>query len=205
MAGPMRGLAILAASLAFTGCAEPGGSPITLPDGSAAMRWGDGEYGLVLVHDAGRAAADWAAQAQAFAANGMTVVAVEPDDAGAVLVAMHELRDEARLERVALLGAGAGAGVALAAARAEPELVDQLIVISASGAASDLGVFPKLFVASEDGAAAADAERMAEEAPGDWNAVYLAPGDASGQDLLNDESAGAGTMEAIVMRLEERR
>jgi pimeloyl-ACP methyl ester carboxylesterase len=126
-------------------------------------------------------------------------------EAAAVLVAMHQLRDEAGLERVALLGAGAGAGVALAAARAEPELVDQLIVVSASGAASDLGVFPKLFVASEDEAAAADAERMAEEAPGDWNAVYLGPGGASGQALLSDSGSGTETMEAIVMRLEERR
>jgi len=201
----MRGLAILAASLTFTGCATPGGSPITLPDGSAALRWGDGEYGLVLVHDAGRAAADWAPQAQTFAANGMTVLAVEQAEAAAVLVAMHQLRDQGGLERVALLGAAAGADVALAAARAEPELVDQLIVISASGAASDLGVFPKLFVASVDEAAAADAERMAEEAPGDWNAVYLAPGGASGQALLIDGDGGMDTMDAIVMRLEERR
>ena len=201
----MRGLAILAASLAFSGCAATAGSPITLPDGSAALRWGDGEYGLVLVHDAGRAAADWAPQAQAFAANGMTVVAVEPADAAAVLVAMHQLRDEAGLERVALLGAGAGAEVALAAARAEPELVDQLIVISASGAAADLGVFPKLFVASEGEAAAADVERMADEAPGDWNAVYVAPGEASGQALLSDGDNGTDALEAIVMRLEERR
>jgi pimeloyl-ACP methyl ester carboxylesterase len=159
----------------------------------------------VLVHDVDRVAADWAPQAQTFAANGMTVLAVEAGEAATVLAAMRQLRDEASLERVALLGAGSGASVALAATRAEPDLVDQLIVISATGDASDLGVFPKLFVASEGEAAAADAERMAEESPGDWNVLYLASGSASGLGLLEDGEAGAATLEAIILRLEERR
>lgn len=203
MAGPMRGLAILAVSLALAGCGAPSGSPITLADGTAVRSWGDGGYGLVLVHDADRAPTDWALQAETFAAKGMRVMAVESAEPDAVLAALRALDD--RVDRVALLGAGAGADVALAVARAEPELVDQLIVISATGDASDLGVFPKLFVASEGEAAAADAERMAEEAPGDWNALYLASGSASGQALLGDGEAGSATMDAIVLRLEERR
>ena len=58
------------------------------------------------------------------------------------------------------------------------ELVDQLVVIIAEGDATTLGVFPKLFVASEGEPAVGDAERMADEAQGDWNALYLAPGAA---------------------------
>ena len=76
--------------------------------------------------------------------------------------------------------------------------------LSASGDASGLGVFPKLFVASEGEVAAADAERMVEEAPGDWNAIYLAEGDASGRGILTGDGAEEA-MEAIIQRLDERR
>jgi pimeloyl-ACP methyl ester carboxylesterase len=203
MDGPMRGLAILAASAALVACGAPSGSATTLADGTAVRTWGDGDYGLVLVHDTDRGAADWATEAEAFAANGMTVMAVESAEPDAVLAALREL--SGRVDRVALLGAGAGAGVALDASRREPDLVDQLIVISAEGSAADLGDFPKLFVASEDEPASADAERMAGEAPGDWNALFLAPGSSSGQALLSDGEAGASTMDAIILRLEERR
>jgi pimeloyl-ACP methyl ester carboxylesterase len=205
MPGPMRGLAVLALLVTMGGCAPPGGSPINLPDGSAARTWGDGEYGVVLVHDTDRDAAAWAPQAEAFASNGMRVVAVEPAEADVVVAAMRHLRDDEGLERVALLGAGSGATVAIQAALGEPELVDQLIVVSALGSAAELDVFPKLFVASEGEGAAADAERMAAEARGDWNALYLAPGSASGQALLADGEAGEEAMEAVILRLEERR
>ncbi len=57
--------------------------------------------------------------------------------------------EDAGLDRVALLGAGDGASVAMQAALDEPDLVDQLVVISAGGDAAALDVFPKLFVASE--------------------------------------------------------
>ena len=73
------------------------------------------------------------------------------------------------------------------------------------GDAAALDVFPKLFVASEGETAAGDAERMADESRGDWNALFLAPGQASGQALLSDEAGGEPAMDAIVARLEERR
>jgi pimeloyl-ACP methyl ester carboxylesterase len=206
----MRWLGRLAAPAALAavvvgGCGAPAGSPIDLPDGSAALRWGDGPYGLVLVHEAGMDAASWGTQATAFAAKGMTVVAVETATPEAVVAALRTLLDDSGLERVALLGAGDGARVAMEAALDEPDLVDQLVVISGDGNAAELGVFPKLFVASEGEPAAAAAERMADEAQGDWNALYLAPGDASGQALLSDATGGEATMEAIIARLEERR
>jgi pimeloyl-ACP methyl ester carboxylesterase len=205
----MRRLAALAvpavvAVVVLGGCGAPSGSPIDLPDGSAARRWGDGPYGLVLVHDQGLDAASWDAQAATFAGKGMTVLAVESATPDAAVAALRSLLGDG-LDRVALLGAGDGAGVAMQAALDEPDLVDQLVVISASGDATALDVFPKLFVASAGDPGAGDAERMADESRGDWNALYLAPGEATGQALLSDETGGEPAMEAIVARLEERR
>lgn len=205
----MRGLAALAASAALAGslgaCGGPSASAMDLPDGTTALRWGDGPYGLVLVHDQGRDAASWAPQAATFAAKGMTVVAVESATADSTVAALRALLEGSGLDRVAMLGAGGGSTAAMQAALDAPDLVDQLVVISADGDAAALDVFPKLFVASEHEPAAAAAERMADEARGDWNALYLAPGAASGQALLSDEEGGEPAMEAIVERLEERR
>lgn len=195
----------LVAVVALGGCGAPSGSPMDLPDGSVALRWGDGPYGLVLVHDAGLDASSWAPQAATFAGKGMTVLALESATPESVVAGLRSLLDGAGLKRVALLGAGDGAAVAMEAALNEPDLVDQLLVISAVGDAAALAVFPKLFVASEGEPAAGDAERMADEARGDWNALYLAPGNASSQALLSDETAGGPAMEAIIARLEERR
>ena len=86
--------------------------------------------------------------------------------------------------------------------------IDQVITIS--GALSDLdladlGEPPKLFTAAEgDVAAAAAAERMTNDAAGEWNALFLAPGEAHGQAILDSEG-GPALVEAIVARLEERR
>jgi pimeloyl-ACP methyl ester carboxylesterase len=184
-------------------CGPLAGSPVELPQGLEARSWGDGPYGLVLVHDGGRDAASWSAQAEAFAECGMTVLAVEEVGADAVVVAIAWLRG-AGLERVALLGAGDGAVPAMAVGAEHPELVDQLIVLSAGGEVAELGDFPKLFVASQGEPGAVDAERMAAEAKGDWNALFLAPGDATGQAIFSGEG-GPATLEAVLRRLEERR
>ncbi|HEX6474079.1 MAG TPA: alpha/beta hydrolase, partial [Candidatus Limnocylindria bacterium] len=113
----MRGLVVIAvpvllAAVALAGCGAPAGSPMDLSDGSTAQRWGDGPYGLVLVHEAGLDAASWSTQATAFADKGMTVVAVETATPEAVVAALRALLDDSGLERVALLGAGDGSRVA---------------------------------------------------------------------------------------------
>lgn len=194
----MKGLLWLALAFSLAGC---GG--VTLADGSAARQWGDGPYGLVLVHESGADADSWAGPAGAFADDGMTVLAVEDASPGAVVAAIEHLRAAGR-ERVALLGAGGGGTAAMEVGRERPELVDQLITVSTTGETSDLGVFPKLFVASEGEAAAAELEDMTARAPGDWNALFLAPGSASGQAILEGEN-GAEALAAIIRRLEERR
>ncbi|HET6380110.1 MAG TPA: alpha/beta hydrolase [candidate division Zixibacteria bacterium] len=197
-----RGLllaALAAGALVSAGCAPT----LTLPDGSAARSWGDGPYGVVVVPDAGRDPGSWEAVATEWADEGMSVLAVAERTPEAVVAGVAYLRGQG-VERVALVGAGAGAEAVMEVGRTRPELVDQMIVLSATGSASELGPFPKLFVASEGEPAATDAERMAEEAPGDWNALYLAGGDASGQELLEGDGA-AETLEAIRQRLEERR
>lgn len=197
--------AVALAVMLLAGCsATPAGSQLSLPEANGALAWGDGPYGLVLVPDDGNDAASWDAEARTFADDGMSVVAVATPDAAATVAALRYLLEERGLERAALLGAGAGAGVALAVAADQPQLVDQLIVLSATGDVSRLGELPKLFVASSGEAAAADALRMTNESTGQWNEAYLAEGSASGQAILDGEG-GAGAMEAILRRLDERR
>ncbi len=191
--------------LALAGCATApaDGSPYPLLDGDSARRWGDGAYGVVLIPDDAGGAASWAATARVLAAEGMTIVAIDGPDAAVAEAAIRGLRAEG-IERVAVMAAGAGSNAAFALGVSQPELIDQLITLSARGNVSRLGVFPKLFVASEDEGAAAEAERMTARAPGDWNALFLAKGDATGLGILEGEGA-ADARDAIAQRLEERR
>lgn len=206
MAGPMRLLpVVLAAVLGLAACSMSSGERVTLSDGSDALRWGDGPYGLVLVHDEGADAVSWETQAIVFADEGMTVLAVEASAADAIVAAIGQLRDEVGLERVAVLATGSGSEASIVVGRERPELVDQLILISPTNEdVAELGPFPKLFVASEGEVAAAAIDEMAERAPGDWNDVYLAPGAASGLAIFDGEG-GAATLEAVLQRLGERR
>jgi hypothetical protein len=207
---PMR-LSALAAStlLALTGCGATDITPalpadvVQLAGAGDALAWGDGPYGLVLLHGAQYDAASWEPQARVFAEDGMRVLAtaeVSPDVLRAAIAYLHG----EGIPRVAVLAASAAATAALEVGRASPELIDQLIVLSGTGEAGDLGVFPKLFAASEDEPVAIDAERMADEAPGDWNVVVLVPGDAHGQAIFNGDG-GDELMEALLRRLAERR
>jgi len=199
---------LLGLALGACGASTPSASAvaatISLANGSAALLWGSGQYGVVLVHGAVYDAASWGAQAQTFAEHGMTVLAVEQADAESVGAAIGYLRDDRGLPRVAVLGASAGSAAALAVGRDQPELVDQLILLSGGGDVASLGDFPKLFAASQGEPAASEAERMAADAPGDWNALYLAPGSAHAQAIFGSEG-GSALLDALVARLEERR
>lgn len=168
---------------------------VALPDGTAARAWGDGSYGVVLVGEG------WDPVAAELALHGMRLLSVAPDALRPGITWLHD----AGLDRVAVVAVGdAGVDAAFAVGIDAPELVDQLITISARGDAASLGVFPKLFVASEGEDAAADATEMAAAAAGDWNAELLVPGDASGLDILDGEG-GEELIDGILRRLEERR
>jgi hypothetical protein len=168
---------------------------ISLADGTAARSWGDGPYGVVLVGDG------WEPVAAELALHGMRLLAVAPDALRAGITWLHD----AGIDRVAVVAVGdAGVEAAFAVGTDAPELVDQLITVSARGEVARLGVFPKLFVASEGEAAAADATEMAAAAAGDWNAELLVPGDASGLSILDGPGAEA-FLDGLLRRLEERR
>ena len=50
---------VLVALLLLAACGGPTGTGLQLPDDPAALSWGDGPYGLVLVPDQGNDAASW--------------------------------------------------------------------------------------------------------------------------------------------------
>lgn len=172
---------------------------VPLPDGGAARAWGDGEYGVALVGEG------WeeAGVPQELALERMRAVvapAASPESLRATIEALHG----EGVERVAVMAVGAGVEAALSLGASMPALVDQLIVVSGSGEVGELGEFPKLFVASASEPLAGEAERMADEAPGAWNAVLLTPHAGTGLEVLVDPASGE-LADGILRRLEERR
>jgi hypothetical protein len=168
-----------------------------LPHGAGARAWGNGPYGVVLVGGA------WDAVAEELARNGMRAVVPDAHDAAALRSAIVALHD-AGVERVAVVAVDDGVRAAFEVGTNEPELVDQLITVSAAGNVSPLGVFPKLFVASQDEPAGNAATEMAMDAHGEWNLELLVPGDASGLAILDGPGADE-LLDGVLRRLEERR
>jgi len=203
-------LALAAALALVAGCGPrtDGATTVTLADGSTALVWGDGAYGVVLVPGEGEAPADWSALATEIAANGMTAVAVDPDGVGADrLDAASTWLSERGIERVAFIASlRSGAETIVALARGGGD-TDQLILISADLSDEELAALgepPKLFVAAEDDITASAAVHMTETAAGTWNALLLVPGAHSGLAIL-DAEGGPALVEGVVARLEERR
>jgi hypothetical protein len=194
------------------GCApspSEAGVSLTLADGSTALTWGDGEYGVVLVVDEGEAPEDWAALATEIAANRMTVVA--PDKAGVSadrLAAAAASLTDGGIERVAYVASGAQGGTLVAALAESGGVVDQLILVSGDLTGAQLvglGEPPKLFVAAEgDATGAAAAEAMTDAASGTWNDLLLVPGSSRGAQILAGDGADE-LISGVVARLEERR
>jgi hypothetical protein len=206
-------VAVLGASGFLAACASPtpsdGGTQVTLPDGSLGLRWGDGEYGVVLVADTGDTLAGWAPLATEIAAHRMTALAVDVTDAtGDRLAAAAEWLTDNGAERFAFVASGhLGPELLVAYAHADGT-IDQLITISGDLSdldLADLGEPPKLFTAAEgDASAVAATHRMADQAAGEWNALLLVPGNAYGQAIL-DSGGGPDLVAGVVSRLEERR
>ncbi|WP_370287698.1 hypothetical protein [Nocardioides sp.] len=190
----------VAASASSSGSA---GSATTMQritiDGSPALRWGDGAYGVVLAHGASYDAISWRRQARAIAAAGNTVVAVEDISPDAIAAAVRFLQDDGH-PRVALVGASAGADATLALARAQPDLPDQLILLSPTVPVDGLGSEPKLFIASRDERVGGVSPELARTAPGSQNRAIVLPGKAHAQAIFRGPR-GAEVLQTIIDRL----
>ncbi len=196
-------LTFCAVALAGCGTDEPvavdsSDAPTKVAD-TDVTTWGDGGYGVVLAHGAAFDAASWEAQAIAIADQGTTVVAVEDISTESLQAAVQSLQIDG-IGDVALVGGSAGADAILALASAEPEVGDQLILISANTTAELAGEQPKLFVASQDEPGAEVSTQLAESAAGGDNAVELRPGSAHAQNIF-DTDQGDALLELILDRI----
>lgn len=167
--------------------------------GSSALRWGEGDYGVVLAHGAAFDAASWEKQAVAIADQGATVIAVENIDPDSIRAAVKQLQGE-EVADVALVGGSAGADAILDLVSREPGLADQLILLSPNATVDGLGDEPKLFVASKDEPVAHVSTELAESSPGNENEVKILPGSAHAQNIFATDLAGP-VLEAMLERL----
>lgn len=171
-------------------------------DVGEALLWGDGDSGVVLAHGAAFDAESWTDQATQIAAEGTTVVAVEDISPEGIEAAVTYLKDERGIAGVALIGASAGEDGILDLVSQQPDLPDQLIVLSPNSVVDGLGVSPKLFIASEDEPVADVSTEMADTAEGDDNEAIILPGSAHAQNIFDTDQAEP-TMTAILDRLNE--
>lgn len=200
-------LAVLVASCASggagSGAGGDGGSTgerVAVAD-DEALRWGDGAYGVVLAHGAAYDAASWEQQATAIADQGATVLAVESIEPDAIAAAARRLQSEGVAD-VALVGASAGADAILDLVSGQPDLPDQLVLLSPNGTVEGLGDQPKLFIASQDEPVADVSTELADSAPGSRNETLLLPGSAHAQAIFDGAQADAATG-ALLRRLRE--
>jgi pimeloyl-ACP methyl ester carboxylesterase len=197
----LRTVTALAAVVLVAACgAGTSGEEIEV-GGSTALTWGDGPYGVVLAHGASYDAASWEKQATAMAEQGVTVIAVEDIAPAAIAAAVAQLQADG-IADVALVGGSAGADAILSLATTEPDLADQLILLSPNTMVDDLGEQPKLFIASEDEPLAEVSRRLADSAAGGDNDVVMLPGSAHAQGIFDSEH-GDRTMALILDRLAE--
>lgn len=192
------------ASVERSGGESPSGGERVEIGGAEAIVRGEGGYGVVLSHGAAYDAASWDDQAGEIAENGFVTLSVEDTSTESVTAAAEYLADERGVEGVALVGASAGTSGVFGAAEENPDITDQIIVLSGSGDVSGLGEVPKLFVASEGEGLADTAREMAEEAPGSENEALILPGSAHAQAIF-DTGQGGRLLETMIERLEERR
>ena len=187
------------------GASEP--MEVNIGSGTALV-WGDGVYGVVLVHGAIYDAASWTDQAEAIAAKGFSVIAVEHATADDTSAAIDYLRRTHAAEAVALIGASAGTGPVLAVASdqaAEPELpVDLVVILAGSGSVESLNIPSVMFISAEGDGAASAAKRMMEATSGDPADLVIVPGSAHAQALFL-QPEGEQVLTAILDRLTARR
>lgn len=178
-----------------------GGQRVDTGAGEAVV-WGDGSYGVVLAHGAAFDAESWADQATAIADQDATVLAVEDISPEGIEAGVDYLNDERGIDDVALIGASAGAGGTMELVSQQPDLPDQIILLSPNSVVGGLGTSPKLFIASEDEPVADVSTQMADSAEGDDNEAIILPGSAHAQNIFDTDQAEPA-MKAILDRLSE--
>ncbi|WP_323793083.1 hypothetical protein [Nocardioides sp.] len=194
---------ILTTLFLLTGCSDDGtpSTPITGDGGGGkALTWGNGDYGVVLAHGAAFDAASWTEQAEAIAEQGATVVAVEDISTEGIAAAVTSLQDDG-IEKVALVGGSAGADAILRLSAEEPDLADQLVLLSPNTVVEGLGDQPKLFIASEGEPGSDLPNQLAEVSPGDDNQVLVVGGSAHAQNIF-DTAQGPDVLAAMLERLD---
>lgn len=198
-------------ALLLCGPAWAGAVKLQTLDGSvvAATTYGEGDQGVILVHEEGGDAGDWDAFARKLASNDMLVVAVDlrghgassapgtPTDAdwpkmvADVRAAASWLTQKGATE-ITAVGAKVGGNLALNAAAAEAA-IGRVVMISpglningvrVSGAVGDLGMRPVLLVAGSDDAPAAKAVGLLDQAITGPHETELYP-TGSGMRMLN--------------------
>lgn len=195
-------LLVLGLLLPFTACGGDDTARSDAPNAAAdgdVRTWGDGDYGVVLAHGAAFDAASWEEQATAIAEEGATVVAVEDISPEAIAGAVEQLRADGATG-VALVGGSAGADAILRLLGEQPDLADQVILLSPNTTVDGLGDQPKLFVASEDEAVADVSRELASSAPGDDNEALILPGSAHAQNIF-DTDQGGPALDAVLERI----
>lgn len=169
--------------------------------GTEALVWGDGERGVVLSHGAAYDAASWKPQAQQIAKNDAAVLAVEETSKESIEAAANYLKEERGAKSITLVGASAGGAPVLEAA-GDSDLADGVILLSSTGDVSNLGDYPKLFVASEGESMSSQVRQMAKDAPDSENKALILSGDAHAQAIF-DADQGDKLLQAIIKRVKE--
>lgn len=167
--------------------------------GSDVLTWGDGDYGVVLAHGSAFDAASWEEQATAIAEQGTSVVAVEDISPEGIAAAVQMLQD-AGIAEVALVGGSAGADGILRLAAEQPDLPDQLVLISPNTVVEGLGEEPKLFIASEGEPGSGIPQELVDVSPGDDNQTLIVSGSAHAQNIF-DTDQGPEVLAAVLERL----
>jgi pimeloyl-ACP methyl ester carboxylesterase len=168
--------------------------------GSDVLTWGDGDYGVVLAHGAAFDAASWEEQAPVIAEQGATVVAVEDISPEGIAAAVQLLQDDG-IADVALVGGSAGADAILRLAAEQPDLADQLVLLSPNTVVEGLGEEPKLFIASEGEPGTDIPQQLVDASPGDDNQTLIVGGSAHAQNIFDTEQ-GEEVLDAMLERLD---
>jgi len=170
-------------------------------DGTSALVWGDGPRGALLAHGAAFDASSWQDQADQISALGFTVLAVEDIGHDGLLAGEAYLRDDAGVGDVAFIGGSAGADSMLSLLSEQPDLADQVILLSPNRVVEGLGTQPKLFIASVDEAVTDVSTELADSSLGDQNELLIVPGSAHAQNMFASDQADA-VIGAILERLD---